>query len=204
MYSPGGQQGAGGKLRALHGNARQCTQRLGKHRAVSSRRLGCAVAGRSRDALLYAFPRSSPPRADLHAGAPPRISVAETNRIWNLGLGKTLEGVWRRGRPWCSDPQNRIAAESSPGKPAKTKQVSRFRNSWTELEFSEDRRHKACAATQWRRLPHCVRQPLTPTLSGQRLAGSARHVARPREATVPLRPKRPALRSFPRPRRNGV
>src|SRR5438445_10174137 len=72
----------------------------GRVEKVSQRRLGSALAGWRRNAVLHAFARSPPSRAGVYARASARIPVAERGGVRALELGKAVERVRVRRWPW--------------------------------------------------------------------------------------------------------
>src|SRR6516225_2104952 len=80
--------------KALRADARRIpdtAQRRGEK--ISSRWLGASLATRRFHVHLHDCARRSPPRPDLHARAPTRLSAADQACVRNLELGKTLETV---------------------------------------------------------------------------------------------------------------
>ena len=62
-------------------------------RNFSPRRLGEAVARRPNHAGLHDFARRASSRPGVYAGPSARIPTADEGRRWDLGLGKTMEGM---------------------------------------------------------------------------------------------------------------
>src|SRR5437762_9383412 len=101
LHAAAGPRGIGRERRSLRGDARGSARRWwGPRREVSQRRLGSAVAGWRRNAVLHAFARSPPSRAGEYARASARIPIADRGGIRDVLLGKAVERVRVRRCPW--------------------------------------------------------------------------------------------------------
>src|SRR6266404_6139262 len=115
LHAAAGPSGIGRERRSLRGDARRSARRLwGPRREVSQRRLGPALAGWPRNAVLHAFSRSPPSWAGVYARASTRIPVAERGGARDLELGKAVERVWGAWRPRLRFLRNR--SRGTPGR----------------------------------------------------------------------------------------
>src|SRR5438094_6262070 len=130
LHAAAGPRGIGRERRSLRGDARGSARRWwGPRREVSQRRLGSALAGWRRNAVLHAFSRSPPSWAGVYARASARIPVADRGGVRNLELGKAVERVRVAWRPRLRFLRNR----SSQGiARAQAAQVSRV-DGWAAM-----------------------------------------------------------------------